>query len=105
MIIEKTESGYRVTAGGGFAENANETCIYPRLVFELDHEPVVVERKENYQEWTYGTLEEVGTKYKAGEVEFVVTRSIFSPEGDNSHRENYEAVEFLAGEEKVRWID
>jgi len=105
MIIEKTERGFLVTVDGGYAENANETCIYPRLVFELDHEPVIVDRKENYQEWTYGELEEVRTRYKAGDVEFIVTRSIFSPEGDNSHRENYETVEFLAGEEKVRWID
>ena len=105
MIIEKTERGYLVTAGGGYVENANETYIYPRLVFELDHEPVIVDKKENYQEWTYGELEEVKTRYKAGDVEFLVTRSIFVPERGNTHRENYETVEFLAGEEKVRWID
>lgn len=105
MKIEKTERGFLVTVGGGYSENANETCIYPRLIFELDHEPVVVERKENHQEWTYGALEEAMTRYKAGDVEFIVTRSVFIPERGNTHRENYEAIEFLSGEEKVRWID
>ena len=105
MIIEKTKRGYLVKVAGGFAENAIETCIYPRLVFELDNEPVIVDKEENYHEWTYGELEQTKTRYKAGDVEFLVTRSIFFPERGNSHRENYETVEFLAGEEKVRWID
>jgi len=105
MIIEKTERGYLVKIAGGFAENANETYIYPRLVFELEVEPVIVDEKENHREWTYGELCEVIKRYKAGDVEFIVTRSVFIPERGNTHRENYETVEFLAGEEKVRWID
>lgn len=103
MIIEKTERGtYIVTVEGGIITNANMDQIIPYTVFEIDYEPVLIKQDERIREYTYGTLEEYISKYKAGNIEFIVTHTLFHPESGNTHSENHETIEFVKGKEKVK---
>ena len=103
MIIEKTERGtYLVTVEGGIITNANTDRIIPSTTFEIEQEPVLVEREERIREWTYGTEETIISKYKSEEVEFIVTHTLFHPELGNTHSENHETIKFTKGEEKVK---